>query len=189
MSHRVVTSLGLIAVVALADTTLEVIRGVIITSHEHSPSKSRRLETLQKGVEPTSTESGELLSTYSHDWTISFPDIQDLRTETDDRILVVKIWDPNHKHFPGWNSPCAEVFDGKKRLGFTELKEVGMLSDVWAASHQGHDYLYIQSRHRHRHADGIYAYELDHTTFAFRYMGLVFTKEALTQEHRETNQK
>ena len=64
-----------------------------------------------------------------------------------------------------------------------------MLSDVWAASHEGHDYLYIQSSHRHRYADGIYAYELDHTTFGFRYVGLVFTKEALAQEQKDWNKQ
>jgi len=60
-----------------------------------------------------------------------------------------------------------------------------MLVEVWAASHEAHEFLYVRTSHRFRRADGIYLYELDRKTLTFKYGGIVFTKEALNEEREQ----
>lgn len=185
MTGQIIAILFIVAVTATADTTLEALTGVTTTAHKKSPYTDRTLQALQAGIEPTAKDSQQILNTYRHNWTVLFPDLHNSENEAANRQLTVKIWERNRKSFTGRNAPCVEIFHEKKRFAFQELKEVGMLVDVWADSYQGHNYLYIQSKHRHRYADGIYAYELDHTTFSFRYIGITFTKDALAQEQKE----
>lgn len=169
---------------AVPATPPPAIQPVLITrngtvTERHDSGDSGVLAALLENREPTAEERGDILGQAEHTWTVRYPGDT---SENARGKLSIKIWDPTAKHFPGWNAPVAEIREGNNRLACQRLKEVGWAEDVWAESHEGRNYLYVQSKHRFRRAPGIYVYELMPEDFTLRFGGTVFFKDDLGKE-------
>lgn len=155
--------------------------GVEIESHQNRSTEARSKTSIYAKGEPLPQEVNGGGQKFVHKWTIKFGHLRGFP-----KNVTVKVWDHDFKMYPGWNSPIIEVFDGEKRLAVQDLEEVGMPTDVWAASHfyssnNGHEeyYLYVSDMHRRRIAGGTHVYLLNKKTGKFEHRGIVFQRDHL----------
>jgi len=136
------------------------------------------------GREPNSGEQTQLFDRYELQWTATLPDPRPEGKKSASAMLTLRVWDPIDKHFPGWNPPIVEIFSGAVRLSCQELSEVGWAVDIWTASHGG-VFLYVQTKHRHRYAQGENIYELNPKSLKLEHKGIYFSKEELIREDKD----
>ena len=173
---------ALLVVASNGDEALKVRGGVTTTAYSEPPKKERPLVALEENREPTEKESKHSLRNFSLKYSITFP-VKNLEASGEDAgEIEVRVWEPNWKKFPGWNSPYIEVVKEGVRVGMQRFKEVGWLEDVWAASHQREVYLYVQTAHRHRSASGTNIYRYDNEASQFQFSGLFLARESLADE-------
>jgi len=173
-----------LAGLASADTKFETLRGISTTTHEVSPFPVRSRQTLMDGREPSSEEQVQIFEGYRLHWTATLPDPRPHGENSGSAMLTLRVWDPISKHFPGWNPPIVEIISDTVRLSCQELSEVGWAVDIWTASHSG-SFLYVQTKHRHRFAQGENVYELNPKSLKLEHKGIYFSKEDLIRENKE----
>ena len=169
---------------ALGDTKFETHRGISTTTHKDSPLAVRSQQALLDGREPNNDERTQLLDGYRLSWTSTLPDNRPVVEGTPNAMFTLRVWDPLHKRFPGWNSPIVEIYSGDKRLSCQRLSEVGWALDVWSTSHKG-AFLYVKTKHRHRFAKGDNIYEINPESLKLEHRGVHFAKEELVREDKQ----
>ena len=106
--------------------------------------------------------------------------------EGEPKALKFRVWDPLMKHYPGWNSPVVEVFEGGTRIVVQELSKVGWADDLWGSiqwvkGEDDHIVLSTMVNHRHKLARSVYVYHFDREKKLFEFQHEYFPKEELAK--------
>jgi hypothetical protein len=174
-----------------ADSTLVTMVGVSITAYENSPEGPRSKEEIMDGRESKGADPPGLDESYKLKWMVSVPERSIGISDDEKARLVLKVWDPTWKRYPGWNPPIVEIFSGEKRVGCQELRDIGFALDVWADTQHGLGKdqkglcISILTNERFRIAHSTHVYRLNLDSMTFRHQCSFISRDELKRESEE----
>lgn len=115
-------------------------------------------------------------------WAIPAPGNEEKFNSVQSAAIKFVVWDPLRKRFPGRNHPILEMYRDDKLEEILVLEDVHWMSDIWAATHQGKEFLYVKGRWRFRDANPVYVYEVNREKPGLDLRATFFSKEELEAE-------